>query len=135
MVRGARASELLLHFGEDRAVAERITDAEQGEPFGDLVVVEEALIRLINAALEDLAGAGAAGAGAAGVGQIDALLLGRIQDVGVIRTAETAAALKSDAVSGHGKSSEHPPVRSPRRTWLSPARPASAEGHPQQRQP
>jgi len=51
---------------------------------GDLVVFEEALVGLVDAAGDDLAGAGGAGPRAARVGQVDPFLLGLVQDVHVV---------------------------------------------------
>ena len=68
----------------DRAVARRVRDARQHEALADLVVVEEGLVGLVDAARDDLAGARGAGARAARVGEVDAGLLRGVEDVGVV---------------------------------------------------
>ena len=95
-------SELGFHLRLNGAVSQGIADAQQGKSIGDLVVVEETLIGLIHTAGQDLAGAGAAGTGAAGIGQIDALFLRGVKDVGVIGAAEAGAVFDRDGVAGHG---------------------------------
>ena len=63
--------------------------AEQGaqdKAVLDLAVVQEGLVRLVGGAALDLASTAGAGAGAARVWQVDAGLLCRVQDVGVICT-------------------------------------------------
>lgn len=100
------ASELLFHLWLDAAVGGGITDAQQRESRCDLVVVQEALVGLINAARDDAAGAGAASSGAAGEGQVDAVLFGRIENVGVVGAAEAAAVFQGDREGGHGETSE-----------------------------
>ena len=100
------ASELLFHLRLDAAVGGGVADAEQGEPSGDLLVVEEALVGLIDAARDDAAGTGAAGTGTAGEGQIDAVLLSRVENVGVVGAAEAASVFQGDGEGGHGETSE-----------------------------
>ena len=68
----------------DRAVARRVGDAGQHEALADLVVVEERLVRLVDAARDDLARARGAGARAARVGEVDAGLLRGVENVGVV---------------------------------------------------
>jgi len=58
---GPVPSELVFHFRLDRAVAGGIAHAQQIKAFFYLLVVQEALIRLINAAAENPARASAAG--------------------------------------------------------------------------
>ena len=59
-------------MGLDGAVAGGVGDAGQHETSFDLVVVQEALVGLVDGASGDLAGAGGAGSSAAGVGEVDA---------------------------------------------------------------
>ncbi len=82
-------SELVFHFRLDRAVAGGIARAQQNEAFAYLLVVQEALMRLVGAAAANLARAGAAGSGAAGRGKLDTRRLGGIQNVRVGVAAET----------------------------------------------
>ena len=74
----------------DDAVRRRVRDAGERVPGTDLRVVEERLVRLVDGALQHLAGARGARTGAAGVGQLDAGLLGRVQDVAVLRHVDHA---------------------------------------------
>ena len=76
--------ELFFSVGLDGAVGGGVCDAGQHETGFDLVVVQEALVGLIDGASGDLAGAGGASASAAGVGQIDALLFSSVEDVLVV---------------------------------------------------
>ena len=71
-------------MGLDGAVAGGVGHAGQHETSFDLVIVEEALIALVNGASGDLAGAGGASASAAGIGEVDALLFSSIEDVLVV---------------------------------------------------
>jgi hypothetical protein len=85
MDRPARSSvELFFGVGLDGAVRGGVGDAGEDEAGLDLVVVEEALVRLVDGAGGELASAGGAGAGAAGVGQVDALLFSGVEDVLVV---------------------------------------------------
>ena len=100
-------------MGFDRAVAGGVGHAGEHEAGFDLVVVEEALIRLIHGAGGELASAGGAGAGAAGVGEVDALLFGSVEDVLVVRNLDRlveAFALidEGDLVRGHGEGFQGP---------------------------
>ena len=68
----------------DRAVGRRVRHARQHEALADLVVVEEGLVRLVDAARDDLARARRARARAARVGEVDAGLLCGVEDVRVV---------------------------------------------------
>jgi len=76
--------QLLLLVGLDRAVGRRVGDAGEDKALASLVVVKEGLVALVDGAGEDDARAGGAGARPAGVGQVDAGLLGGVQDVDVV---------------------------------------------------
>jgi hypothetical protein len=76
--------ELFFGVGLDGAVAGGVGDAGQHETSFDLVVVQEALVGLVDGASGDLAGAGGASASAAGVGEVDALLFSSVEDVLVV---------------------------------------------------
>ena len=86
MVRSAPdgSVELFLSVGLDGAVGGGVSHAGEHETGFDLVVVQEALVGLIDGASGDLAGAGGASASAAGVGQIDALLFSSVEDLLVV---------------------------------------------------
>ena len=109
MVRSARdgSVELFLSVGLDGAVGGWISDAGQHEASFDLVIIEEALIGLVDSASGDFSSAGGASAGAAGIGQIDALLFSSVEDVlvvghfdGLVQTF--ALSDQSDLVGSHG---------------------------------
>jgi hypothetical protein len=68
----------------DDAVRRRVRDAGERIPGTDLRVVQERLVRLVDGALQYLAGARGARTSAAGVGQVYTGLLGRVQDVAVL---------------------------------------------------
>ena len=71
-------------MGLDGAVRSGVSHAGQHETGFDLVIVQEALVGLVNGASCDFASTGGAGAGAAGVGQVNALLFSGVEDVLII---------------------------------------------------
>ena len=77
--------ELFFSVGLDGAVRRGVGDAGQHETSFDLVVVQEALVGLVDGASGDLASASGASASAAGVGEVDALLFSSVEDVLVVR--------------------------------------------------
>ena len=82
--RGGDSIELFFGVGLDGAVGGGVGDAGQHETSFDLVIVQEALVGLVNGASGDLAGAGGASASTAGVGEVDALLFSSVEDVLVV---------------------------------------------------
>merc|ERR1712146_546868 len=72
--RGAHLEEVVFLVGLDGAVGRGVRDAGEREAVVELVVLEEALLRVVDGARRDLARAGRAGASAARVGEVDALL-------------------------------------------------------------
>ncbi|CAL9065383.1 unnamed protein product [Musa banksii] len=107
------ASELLLFVGLDNDVRPGVGGTGEHVACLDLIVVEEAGVRLVHLTLDDLAGAGGAGAGAARVRQADARLLGVVEDVHVVRAVELEFAFGEDQlhlVGGHGAHSPPPGV-------------------------
>lgn len=74
-------------MGLDGAVRRGVSHAGQDKASFDLIVVQEALVGLINGASGDFASAGGASASAAGVRQVDALLFCCVEDVLIIREA------------------------------------------------
>ena len=86
MIQSAGRSSIQLFFsvGTDGAVGCGICDAGQHETSFNLIVVQEALVGLINGASSDLAGTGGTSASAAGVRQVDALLFCCVEDVLVV---------------------------------------------------
>ena len=118
-------------MGLDGAVGGGVSHAGQHEAGFDLVVVEEALVRLVDGAGGELAGAGGAGASAAGVRQVDALLLGGIKDVLIVGNLDglvesLALVDEGDLVGSHGKDwgSQTPECSGP----VGPHRPTSDRG-------
>ena len=77
------ALQLILAVGLDGHIRSRIGHASQAIPLTGLVIIQEGLIALVDAALQDLSGTAGAGTGTAGVRQLQALLLSLIQDVHV----------------------------------------------------
>ena len=105
--RGGDSIELFFGVGLDGAVGGGVSHAGQHEASFDLIVVQEALVGLINGASGDFAGAGGASASATGVRQVDALLFCCVEDVLIIRDfdglVETfALADQGDLVGSHG---------------------------------
>merc|ERR1719356_1710000 len=87
-------SELILAMRLDGHVRGGVRDAGQAEAIARLVVVEESLVRLVDGALDDLPRAARARACAARVGQLNALLLGLVQDVHVLLALEGLLAVR-----------------------------------------
>jgi len=77
--------EVVLGVGHDGAVRCSVRDAGKGKASGELVVVKEALLGVVHLASGHLARAGGARASAARVREVDASLLGYIEDVLVAR--------------------------------------------------
>lgn len=109
-------SEVVFHFCLDQAIAGGVADAEQCKAFGNLIIIEKALIRLINTATENLSSTGAAGSSTAGIGKINPLCFGGIKYVGVRPAGEAGATLDLDR-EGHCDWSGLKVLLSPR-PWL-----------------
>ena len=86
--RGGDSIELFFGVGLDGAVGGGVSHAGQHEASFDLIVVKEALVRLINSSSGDLASASGAGARAAGIRQVNALLFSGIEDVLIVRNLD-----------------------------------------------
>lgn len=71
-------------MGDNGAVRRGVGDAGEDEASLELVVVKEALLRVVHLAGGDLAGAGRARARAARVGEVHARLLRHVKDVLVL---------------------------------------------------
>jgi hypothetical protein len=93
---GAPGSEIILHTGGDGAVAGGVAHAKQGKTRGDLIIVEEALIRLVDTTAHNFACAGATSTGPTGVGEVNALLLSSIEDVGVRSAGKSLTVFRFD---------------------------------------
>merc|ERR1719201_190210 len=78
------ASDLLFAMRLDGHVARRVGHAREAEALLHLVVVQEGLVGLIDAARDDLASTARARARAARVGEVDAVLLRLVEDVDVL---------------------------------------------------
>jgi hypothetical protein len=76
--------ELLFSVGLDAAVAGGIGHTGQNETGLDLVVIQEALIGLIDGSRRDLAGAGAASTSTTGIGKVDSLFFSSVKDVLIV---------------------------------------------------
>jgi hypothetical protein len=66
-----------------------------------LLLIQEALVSLINASVEDFSGACAARASTAGIGEINALLFSSIKDVLIIGAAEAGSTFDADRERSH----------------------------------
>ena len=104
--RSGGSIELFFSVGLDGAIGGGVSHAGQHKARFDLIVVQEALVGLINGAGSDFASAGGASASAAGVRQVDALLFCCVEDVLIIRDfdglVETfALADQGDLVGSH----------------------------------
>ena len=92
-------SKLILTVGLDGHIRGGIGDAGEAESLAHLVVIQERLVALVNAALKHLASAAGARSSTAGVGQFQAFLLSLIQDVHVLRALEGLRAIRG--LEGH----------------------------------
>lgn len=81
-------SEVCLLVSLDDDVGGGVGDARQHPALLDLVVIEEAAVGLVDAAADDLAGAGGASTSATRVGHFEALLLRLVDDVNVVGALE-----------------------------------------------
>merc|ERR1719408_528840 len=88
--------EVLLLLRLDRAVRRRVRDAGQHEAVAHLVVVQERAVRLVDGARGHLARAAGARARTARVRHLDAILLGLVEDVHVIRALDLLLAARGD---------------------------------------
>lgn len=91
---GLVSSEVFFGFSFDLAITCWVGHAKQGKAFGDLFVVQKALIRLIQRATRKLACAGGAGASSTRIGQIRARFLCSIKDVLIVRTGKARGAFR-----------------------------------------
>ena len=91
----------------NRAIRLGISDASQHEASFELIVIKEALIRLVNRTSRDLARTGRARPCTTGIRQVDALLFSSVENVLVIRNFDglikTLALIdQRDFVRSHG---------------------------------
>ena len=92
--REAATSKLILAVGLDGHIGGGIGDASEAESIAHLVIIQESLVALVNAALKHLASAAGARSSTAGVWQFQAFLLSLIQDVHVLRALEGLSAIR-----------------------------------------
>ena len=92
--REAATSKLILTVGLDGHIGGGIGDASEAESIAHLVIIQESLVALVNAALKHLASAAGARSSTAGVWQFQAFLLSLIQDVHVLRALEGLGAIR-----------------------------------------
>ena len=92
---------MLFGVGLDHTISGGIAHTKQGQPLRHLIVIQKALISLINASFEDLASACAARTSSTGIGQINALLLGCIEDVLIIGATKAGSTLDADCERSH----------------------------------
>ena len=94
-------------MGLDGAIRGWISNAGQHETSFKLIVIEEALIRLVHRTTCELACTCGAGPSTTGIGQVDALLFSSIKDVLIIGNLNglvqaLALADQGDFVGSHG---------------------------------
>ena len=85
----------------DGAIRGGVSHTGQNETSFALVVVQDALVGLINGAGSDFACASGTCACTAGVGKIDALLFSSIEDVLIIGAAEAGSTFDVDCERSH----------------------------------
>merc|ERR1719310_1180066 len=90
----ARLEEVLLLVRQDRAVRRRVRDAGEAVAVAHLVVVEEGAVGLVDRARRHLARARRARARAARVRQVEAVLLGLVEHVGVAGALDLRLAVR-----------------------------------------
>merc|ERR1719471_2375050 len=88
-------SQLILAMRLDCHVGSGICYACEAEAVIHLVVVQESLIRLIDGTLKDFAGTAGTRTRTAGIGELQAFLLGLIQDVDVLLALELLRSVRS----------------------------------------
>jgi len=91
--------------GHDGHIAGGVSDAGEDESVGNLAILEERLVRLVDGSSNDLTSTGGASASAARVRKVKSLLLSLVENVGVIRALNhglTLRGLEGDLVSGGG---------------------------------
>ena len=94
------SEEVILLMSLDLAVSLGVGDAGQDETVAHLIIVEEALVLLINGATNDLTGAGAARASSAGIRKIDAGFLSSVEDVNIFSALEGLLTIGGDKSNG-----------------------------------
>ena len=99
--------ELFFSVSLDGAIRGGVSHAGQNETSFNLVVVQEALVGLINSACSDFACASGTSACTAGIGKIDTLLFSSIEDVLIVRNFDGlveafALADQGDLIRSHG---------------------------------
>merc|ERR550532_734557 len=96
---GGPGSQLILAMRLDGDIGRGVSHARQAVAIAHLVIIQERLIRLVDRARDDLASAARAGASTTRVWELQALLLGLVQNVDVLRALELLSAIRS--VQGH----------------------------------
>ena len=99
--------QLFFSVSFDGAIRRGVSHTGQNEASFNLVIVQEALVRLINGACSDFACASGTSACTAGVRKIDALLFSSIEDVLIVRNFDGlveafALADQGDLIRSHG---------------------------------
>merc|ERR1719433_76178 len=88
-------SQLILAMRLDCHVGSGICYACEAEAVIHLVIVQESLIRLIDGTFKDFAGTAGTRTRTAGIGELQAFLLGLIQDVDVLLALELLRSIRS----------------------------------------
>ena len=98
--------QLFFSVSFDGAIRGGVSHTGQNETSFDLVVVQEALVGLINGTGSDFACASGTSACTAGIGKIDTLLFSSIKDVLIVRNLDGlveafALAVQGDLIRSH----------------------------------
>mmetsp|Transcript_20671 Transcript_20671/g.41721 ORF Transcript_20671/g.41721 Transcript_20671/m.41721 type:complete len:236 (-) Transcript_20671:1-708(-) len=99
--------ELLFLVGSDGDIGSRVGNAGKNEAVGNLVILKEGLVGLVNGSSNDLTGAGGASTSTARVRKVKTLLLSLVEHVGVIRALDDGLTLRSLKGNLVGGSSGH----------------------------
>ena len=97
----------MLFVGLDGAIGRWIGNAGQDVALGHLVLVEEILLRVVDRSRNDFANAGAACSRSARIRQVDASLLGSINQVRIIGALNLLLAIGRDQGNGVGRHHLH----------------------------
>lgn len=128
------SGDVVFDLRSNGAITLGVAHAEQGVALLDLLIIQKGLIRLIHTAGEHQSRAGAAGPSPAGIGQIHSLLLGGIENVGIVPAGEALSRFDGDGVSRHSQAINSDVNHGQRPEFKTVAQ-NTGWGHPHQRGP